>query len=185
MPRKVLICLADGFEDIEAIAPIDVLTRCGFEVTVASLASGPVRAAYGTIIIPTTTLDEVHGMYDAIVFPGGGRNAKALAADNSVVKLVQEHFRSGKLVAAICASPSHLLGEAAGILRGKRSSGDPSFDEKLADSGAIVTGESVTTDGNIITAMGPGAALAFGLAIAEYLGASEAVAGFRKKWRLN
>ncbi|MEK7774336.1 MAG: DJ-1 family glyoxalase III [Candidatus Zixiibacteriota bacterium] len=184
MARRVLICLAEGFEDIEAVAPIDVLTRCGFEVTVASLAPGPVRAAYGLTLVPTTTIDNAHGLYDAIVFPGGRKNAQALAGDERVVRLAREHYRAGKLVAAICAAPSHVLGEAAGILKGKRSSGDPSFDDKLAESGAIVTGENVTMDGNIITAMGPGAAMPFALAIADYLGASSAVEGFRKKWRI-
>ena len=158
MTPRVLICLAEGFEDIEAVAPIDVLTRCGFEITVASLVPGPVKAAYGCTIVPTTTIDNAHGLYDAIIFPGGRKNAQALAGDERVVTMAREHYRAGKLVAAICASPSHVLGEAAGILRGKRSSGDPSFDDKLAASGAIVTGENVTIDGNIITAMGPGSA---------------------------
>jgi protein deglycase len=184
MSRKVLICLADGFEDIEAVAPIDVLTRCGFEVTVASLVPGPVKAAYGLTLAPTTSIDKVYGLYDAIIFPGGRRNAQALAGDERVVQFAREHYRAGKLVAAICAAPSHVLGEAAGILKEKRSSGDPSFDDKLAASGAIVTGENVTIDGNIITAMGPGAAIPFALAIAEYLGAGSTVEGFRKKWRL-
>lgn len=184
MSRKVLICLAEGFEDIEAVAPIDVLTRCSFDVTVASLVPGPVKAAYGLTLVPTTSIDNVHGLYDAIVFPGGRCNAQALAANSRVIALVKEHFLAGKLVAAICASPSHVLGEAAGILKGKRSSGDPSFDDKLAASGAIVTGEDVTVDGNLMTSKGPGSAMKFALAIADYLGASEDVEGFRKKWRL-
>jgi protein deglycase len=182
MSIRVFICLAEGFEDIEAVAPIDILTRCGFEVTVAGLVPGQIKAAYGLTLVPTTTTDQVDSLYDAIVFPGGRRNAQALAGDKRVVKMAQEHYRAGKLVAAICAAPSHVLGEAAGILKGKRSSGDPSFDDKLAGSGAIVTGESVTIDGNIITGMGPGAAMEFALTIADYLGAGEAVAGFRIKW---
>lgn len=185
MRKKALIVLSEGFEDIEAIAPIDVLNRCGVEVTIAGLKAGPVKAAYGSTLVPDINIDQVHKVYDAIIFPGGRNNARHLADHPKVTKLVHEHNSAGRLVAAICAAPSHVLGEAARILKGKRATGDPGFDDKLAASGAEVTHEQVTVDGNIITAMGPGAALPFALQIAEYLVGKEIPAGFAQKWQIN
>lgn len=176
--------LAEGFEDVEAIASIDVLTRAGVEVKVASLTPGSVQAAYGTTIVPNLTISEVKELYDAIIFPGGRRNAQSLAANARVIELARQHYQAGKLVAAICAAPSHVLGEAAGLLKGKRSSGDPAFNDKLSASGAILTDELVTVDGNIITGMGPGAALPFALQLAEYLVGKEVADGFAVKWRI-
>ncbi len=120
MPKSALVILAEGFEDIEAVAPIDVLTRAGIAVTVAGITPGPVKAAYGTTILPTCDFDKARtSEYDALVFPGAVGNAEALAADFRVVELIRRYNTLGKLVAAICASPSHVLGEAAGILKGK------------------------------------------------------------------
>ncbi len=184
MKKQAIMILAEGFEDVEAIASIDVLTRAGIEVKVVGLTPGPVRAAYGTTILPDLTINDVKGLSDAIVFPGGRRNAQALAAHPRVAELARQHFQAGKLVAAICAAPSHVLGEAAGLLKGKRATGDPSFNNKLAASGAILTDELVTIDGNIITGMGPGAALPFALQLAEYLAGKEVADGFASKWRI-
>lgn len=181
----MLMVLAEGFEDVEAIAPIDVLTRADVEVTVAGLIPGPVKAAYGTTILPNTSIDQVTGLYDGIIFPGGRKNAQALAAHPGVVRLAREHYGAGKLVAAICAAPSHVLGEAAGLLKGKRATGDPSFNDKLAAAGALVTNEVVTVDGNIITGMGPGAAMPFALQLAEYLSGKAVADTFAVKWGIH
>ncbi len=184
MRKKALIVLSEGFEDIEAVAPIDVLNRVGVEVTVAALKPGPVKAAYGLTLVPDISIEQVHKVYDAIIFPGGKNNARHLADHPKVPKLVHEHNNAGRLVAAICAAPSHVLGEAAHILKGKRATGDPSFNDKLAASGAEVSNEAVTVDGNIITGMGPGAALPFALKIAEYLVGHQLPAGFAQKWQI-
>lgn len=184
MSTRVLLVLAEGFEDIEAIAALDVLTRAGIEVTVASLEYGPVKAAYGTTIIPHKSIDQVDGLFDGIVFPGGRKNAQALAANSRVRELTREHNAAGKLVAAICAAPSHVLAEACGILSGRRATGDPVFNEKLAAGGANITNELVTVDGNIITGMGPGAALPFALQLVEYLAGKDVADGFASKWRV-
>lgn len=185
MNKKALVILSNGFEDIEAVSAIDVLTRVGVAVAVAALESGPVKGAYGIKLIPDTTISNVEDLYDAIVIPGGKENSKSLACHSRVIELIQHHFKNNKLVAAICAAPSHVLGEGAGILHGKRATGDPAFNEKLSKSGAQITGEDVTVDGDIITGMGPGSALAFALKVAEYLTGSEAVDGFRRKWRVS
>ena len=183
MKKRVLIVLAEGFEDIEAVASIDVLTRAGCEVTVAGLTPGPIAAAYGTTIQPQIPLDQVpESLFDAIFFPGGRRNAQALAASEKVVRLAQRHFQAGKLVSAICAAPSHVLGEAAGVLKGRRASGDPAFNDKLAASGAIITDKMVTVDGNLITGVGPGAAMLFALQLTEYLCGKDVADGYAAKW---
>jgi 4-methyl-5(b-hydroxyethyl)-thiazole monophosphate biosynthesis len=186
MPHHVLCVLAEGFEDIETIAPLDILNRAGIEVSVVGLLPGPVKAAYGTTILPKTDLSKIEttDLYDGIFFPGGRVNARALAASSIVVDLIHRHDRAGKLVSAICASPSHVLGEAAGILKGRRATGDPTFNEKLDESGAILTDELVTRDGNLITGMGPGAAMPYGLALAAYFVGREITDGYADKWRI-
>jgi len=180
--KRALVVLAEGFEDIEAVAPIDVLNRVGVEVVTASVVPGPVRAAYGTVIVPDTTVSAVQGEFDAIICPGGKRNAQSLAADPRVIALVQEFMSAGKLVCAICAAPSHVLGEAAQVLSGRRSAGDPGFNGKLAASGAVLTHEPVSVDGNLITGNGPGSALEFALTIAACLVSKEAARQWADKW---
>jgi 4-methyl-5(b-hydroxyethyl)-thiazole monophosphate biosynthesis len=182
--KEALLILAEGFEEIEAVAPIDVLTRAGVHVTVAGLVDGPVRAAYGTTIMPDIPLSAAFDEYDAVIFPGGRKNAQSLAADRRAVAMARTHAASGKLVAAICAAPSHVLGEAAGLLKGVRATGDPSFNDKLAASGAIITNEMVTRDRNFITGMGPGAALLFAVTLADYLAGPEIAQSFAAKWGL-
>ncbi|PWB76467.1 DJ-1 family protein, partial [candidate division GN15 bacterium] len=118
MEKRALIILSEGFEDIEAVTPIDILTRANVAVTIASLSPGPVAAAYGTILVPHTSLDQVRDLFDAIILPGGMRNAEKLAADHRVRELVERHYFDGQLVAAICASCALVLGEATGLLKG-------------------------------------------------------------------
>lgn len=186
MSKRVLMVLAEGFEDIEAIAPIDVLNRAGVEVTIASLTTGPVKAAYGITIIPHKSIDQIDStLYDGIIFPGGRKNAQALAAHPRVKEIALRHYDAAKLVSAICAAPSHVLAEACNLLRGKRATGDPSFNDKLIAHGAIVTDQLVTVDGTIITGMGPGAAMPFALRLAEYLVGQEIADGFAEKWRVS
>ncbi len=184
MAKRVLVVIADGCEDVEAVAAIDVLNRAGVDVTVAGLKKGPVKGAYGNTIGTNISIDGADDLYDGIVFPGGTKNAQALAASPRVIELTKRHFDEGRMVAAICASPSHVLAEAAGVVAGRRATGDPVFNEKLAAGGAKLTDEAVTVDGNLITAMGPGAALRFGLAMAEYLGHKDTALELAKKWRI-
>ena len=182
--KSCIVLISDGFEDIEAVAPIDVLNRVGVKVTVCGLRQGVVEGAYGIKLIPDTSISSVVGTFDAVVIPGGRRNAQSLAENKQVVDLIRRHHIMGKLVAAICASPSHVLGEAAAILEGVNATGDPGFDDRLANAGAIVTGEQVTVDGNLITGIGPGAALSFGLKIGECLMGRHSVQPFIEKWRV-
>ena len=176
--------MADGFEDIEAVAPIDVLTRAGVKVTIAGLEKGQIKAAYGSTIVPDIDVDSVDGIYDAIIFPGGRKNAESLAKHPKVIELARQHYKGGKLVAAICAAPSHVLAEAGALLVDKRATGDPGFNDRLAAAGAVVTNEQVTVDGNIITAMGPGAAMLFALMLTEKLAGKAVADQFAEKWSI-
>jgi len=185
MIKSALVVVAEGFEDIEAVAPVDLMTRAGIAVTVAGIRPGSVKAAYGTTIVPDCDVNQLQdSAFDAVVFPGAVQNAESLAGDPQIVALVRQYNSSGKLVAAICASPSHLLGEAAGILKGKRATGHPEFHDRLAATGAIVTDDDVTVDGNIITGRGPGAALHFALRIVEYLAGRETADIYAVRWRM-
>ncbi|MCC6962439.1 MAG: DJ-1/PfpI family protein [candidate division Zixibacteria bacterium] len=184
MEKTALLVMADGFEDIEAVAPIDVLTRAGVKVTIAALRPGAVHAAYGTTVMPHKTVDQITGLFDAIIFPGGRMNAESLAHSDKVIELAKQHFQAKKIVAAICAAPSHVLGEGAGLLRGKRATGDPGFNDRLAAAGAKVTNQKVTVDGNLITGMGPGAAMEFALMLAEKLVSKEVADQFAAKWQI-
>ena len=183
---NALIVMTHGVEDVEAVAPIDVLTRCGVEVTIAALEDGPVKAANGTTLVPHTSVSKVtDNIYDAIIIPGGAKNAHDLAAHEQVVALVREHHEQGKIVASICASPGTVLAEAAGIMDGRRATGDPGFANKLAMVGAIVTDADVTVDGKIITGRGPGAAMAFALTVAEALVGGKVPGELAERWRID
>ncbi|MGB5105662.1 MAG: DJ-1 family glyoxalase III [Candidatus Zixiibacteriota bacterium] len=185
MNKRALIVMADGFEDIEAVASIDVLTRAGVDMTIAGISKSPIKAAYGITIIPDCGVEEITGVYDAIIFPGGRKNAESLAASSKVVALAKQHNSVGMIVGAICAAPSHVLGEAAGLLKGKKATGDPGFNGRLSAAGAIVTNEPVTVEGNIITGMGPGAAMLFALMLAEKVVGKVVADQFAAKWAIS
>ena len=182
--KRALLLLAEGFEDIEAVTPVDILTRAGVDVTVASLEKGPVKGAYGNTLIADTTIDKIGGLYDCLILPGGLKNAQLLASQGAVIELVKSHFDALKLVAAICASPGFVLAEAAGILAGRKATGDPNLSDMIISGGAEYTDQPVTVDGNIITGMGPGAAMPFALKLAEYLAGREIARSMVQRWRI-
>ena len=125
MGRNVLVILADGFEEVEALSPIDVLRRSGAAVTVAALgfAAGTrsVRGAHDVYVGCDALLADVCSQdFDAIVLPGGMPGAKNLHESTAVTKVIQDTFARGALVCAICASPAYVLAPA-GVLKGKKA----------------------------------------------------------------
>lgn len=182
MKKRALIVVSQGCEDVETVSPIDVLNRVGVEVCLASVDGNPVRAAYGTVLQADCALSDVSGDYDAVICPGGKENAKTLAASEDLRRLLQDYHARGKIVAAICAAPSHVLAESAGLLHGKQAIGDPGFNDRLRAAGAELVEEPVVIDGNIITSQGPGTALLFSLAVARELVGEEQVRPFAEKW---
>lgn len=169
MPR-VAVILADGFEEVEAIAIIDVLRRAQIDTVVAGLHAGPAASARNVKIIPDTVIDTVKADgFDMIVLPGGQPGADNLNADARVKELIKSFMEKGKAAGAICAAPIVLAG--AGVLAGKRATSYPSYRDRLG--GAIYEEKSVVVDGNVLTSRGAGTALNFGLAIVEKLAGRE------------
>jgi 4-methyl-5(b-hydroxyethyl)-thiazole monophosphate biosynthesis len=163
---SVAVILADGFEEVEAIAIIDVLRRAGIETVVAGLHDGPIASARQVKVVPDTTIDTVTVEdFDMIVLPGGQPGSDNLDADPRVKGLIKGFSEKGKLVGAICAAPFVLAN--AGVLKGKHVTSYPSYKDKLG--GAVYEVKSVVTDGNVLTSRGAGTALSFGLAIVERL----------------
>jgi 4-methyl-5(b-hydroxyethyl)-thiazole monophosphate biosynthesis len=163
---KVLIPLAEGFEEIEAFAIVDVLRRAKIEVVIAGLLPGPVTSARNVNVLPDTSIDTVKAdEFDMIILPGGQPGTDNLNADKRVHKLLAEFQSSGKLIGAICAAPTVLAN--AGLLSGKRVTCYPSYCDKL--DGATYDKRMVVTDGNIITSQGAGTAISFTLAIVTRL----------------
>lgn len=165
MPR-VAVILADGFEEVEAIAIIDVLRRAGIDTVVAGLHAGPVASARNVKVIPDALIDAVKAEdFDMLVLPGGQPGSDNLNADPRVKELIGSFSRKGKLTGAICAAPYVLAN--AGVLQGKRATAYPSYKDRLG--GATYEERPVVVDGNILTSRGAGTALQFGLAIVERL----------------
>jgi len=163
MPRPpvVLVPLAPGFEEIEAVAIIDVLRRAGVDVRVAALGSGPVTGAHGITLATDLALADVDAAeLDMLVLPGGQPGTNHLKADARVLALVRELEASGRGVAAICAAPMVLA--AAGILRGRRATSHPSVRGELGGA-EVVDAPRVVRAGRVWTSQGPGTALEFAL----------------------
>ena len=154
----IAVLLADGFEEIEALTPVDMLRRAGLDVKTVGIAG---KIAAGSHKIPVicdvepgeVDLDKV----SMVIFPGGMPGALNLDASPFTDKIIEAVLKNGGRLAAICAAPL-VLGKR-GLLNGKRATCYPGFEKELI--GASVSGESVVTDGNITTAKGMGAALEF------------------------
>ncbi|RMD52019.1 MAG: DJ-1/PfpI family protein [Nitrospirae bacterium] len=180
---SVLILLAEGFEELEAVTIIDVLRRAEIDVTVAGLKEGAVKSARGIRIIPDTTLDEVKDKdFDMVVLPGGQPGTDNLAADERVKELIRKMYSKGKYTAAICAAP-YVLSEA-GVLKEKAATSYPTFQEKLKAK-EVVPSEKVVIDGNVVTSQGPGTALNFALKLVELFKGKEKAQEISKAMLVN
>ncbi len=163
----VLAILPEGFEELEAVAPIDVLRRAGCSVTVAALGPGiHVTGRNGITVHADTPIDSLPAEtppFDCLLLPGGP-GVQHLRASPAVRELVVRHHAAGKLLAAICAAPAVL--HDTGLLAGRRYTAHPSVASELT---AILADERVVRDGNIVTSRGAGTALDFGLALVAAL----------------
>ena len=167
---RVLVPLAPGFEEIEAVTIVDVLRRAGVEVVVAGLESRQVTGSHDITVGADELLGNVlHEDWDAIVLPGGMPGAQHLENHTGLRALLQKQAGANKHVAAICAAPKALA--AAGLLKDKRATSYPGF--LRPDQVRQHLEEPVVSDGMLTTSRGPGTALKFGLALVEKLVGSE------------
>ena len=161
---KVYVFLADGFEDVEALIPIDVLRRGGVDVTTVSISEFPlVQSAHGVNIEADILFEQ--GNYtdaDLLMLPGGMPGASNLFEHEGVCQALKLQAAAGKKIAAICASPAVVLAQL-GLLDGKKATCYPGF-EKMLET-ADYTGALVTVDGNITTGEGPAAAFPYAYTI--------------------
>ncbi|KFK22993.1 hypothetical protein AALP_AAs54686U000400 [Arabis alpina] len=163
---KILVPIADGSEEMEAVAIIDILRRAKANVVVAALGNTlEVVASRKVKLVADVLLDEAeNSSYDLIVLPGGLGGAEAFASSEKLVNMLKKQAESNKPYGAICASPALVL-EPNGFLKGKKATAFPAMCGKLADQSHIE--HRVLVDGNLITSRGPGTSLEFALAIVE------------------
>lgn len=167
MPR-VLIPLAPGFEELEAVSLSNILRRAGIDVVTAGLHPGTVCASRGTVVVPDTSLEQVmHEDFDLVVLPGGLPGADNLRDDPRIIHLLQRTYVEGRLVGAICAAPKVLA--QAGLLSGRRATHYPGAMNADALEGVSDSTEAIEIDGRVLTSRSPGTAMDFALVLVEQL----------------
>lgn len=155
----IYLLLADGFEDTEALCPLDLLRRGGLTVRTVGVTGKLVRSSHGVTVTADILPDEVENDCDLLLLPGGMPGAKNLDESPVTDRLIESAVKRGGRIGAICAAP-FILGKR-GLLDGKRAVCFPGFEGFL--TGATVVKDNVVTDGNITTAIGMGASMEFGL----------------------
>lgn len=170
--KTACVLLAEGFEEVEALTPIDYLRRAGVEVTTIGVTGLEPLGSHGIAVRADRGVEALAADYDCVVVPGGGKGSENLAASAEVVALIRRHAVAGKLIAAICAAPAVVLHGACGILAGKRFTCYPGMESKV--SGASFIRERVVVDGKLITARAAGCAGEFSYNVIAALVGEEA-----------
>ena len=170
---RVLVPLAQGCEELEAVTIIDLLRRAEINVVTASLSDKPVKCSRGTVILADTAIDSVlDDNFDLIVLPGGLPGADHLNDDSRIHQIITRLADEGKYVGAICAAPKVLVEN--GILNGKKATAYPGSLSALDTSQIQLSEEAIQIDGKVITSRGPGTAMDFALMLIEILLGKEA-----------
>jgi len=165
---RILVPLAQGCEELEAVTITDLLARAGFEVVTAGLDERPVKASRGMTLVPETTIERVMDEdFDMMVLPGGQPGATHLNEDPRIHQLLKRLNDKGRYTAAICAAPKVLAD--AGLLGGKRATGYPGTFDGMRPPEVTVVSDRVVRDGRVITSRGPGTAMDFALELIEVL----------------
>jgi len=163
---RVVVPLADGFEEIEFSTIVDILRRAGADVITAGLKEGAIEGRSGVKMIPDLSIDKINpDDFDVVVLPGGSPGFVNLGNDERVLNLVKKMYDRGKYVTAICGAPSVL--SKAGALKKRKATIHPTCKEMLGD--AQYVDERVVIDGKIITSQGPGTAMEFSMNLVEVL----------------
>ena len=180
--KRIAVLLADGFEEVEAITPIDFLRRVGVEVIIVGVTGSLVTGGHGIRVGSDTGIDQVTDEFissmDAVLVPGGTGGAENIAANDRAMGLIRDCLDTGKLVAALCAAPGVVLG-ANGLLTGRRFTCYPGFETRV--EGGEFSEDRVVVDGNVITSRGPGTAAEFALAGIRYLVGEEASSNLHQR----
>jgi 4-methyl-5(b-hydroxyethyl)-thiazole monophosphate biosynthesis len=170
MAKRVLVPLAQGCEELEAVTIIDLLRRAGIEVVVAGLDEGVITASRGVRLLPDISLDDaLKQEFDMVALPGGLPGSDHLAADPRIIEVLQKMNESGRFVGAVCAAPKVLL--RSGVLEGKKATAYPGVLQ--AESHPLISGDPVTRDGQIITSRSAGTVMDFALELIEVLSGYE------------
>ncbi len=162
---QVLVAVANGTEELEAVTIIDILRRANIDVRVSSIQDRTISCALNTRLIADSELiDEVFDDYDALILPGGTEGAKNFAEYGLLIDELKKFLNEGKIVAAICASPALVLADH-GLLEGKKATCYPAMKSHIKN----YVDQPVVIEGSIITSQGPGTAIAFALTLVEIL----------------
>jgi 4-methyl-5(b-hydroxyethyl)-thiazole monophosphate biosynthesis len=166
--KTVLVPVADGTEELEAVAIIDVLRRAGATVTVASVTGfSQITASRGVVIVADALIEACLEMeFDLVVLPGGIPGAEQLRDSTALIDILKRQRDNARLYGAICASPAVVL-EHHGLLAGHQATCHPGFVDQLATTDRV--DDRVVMDGNCLTSRGPGTAVEFALALVERL----------------
>jgi len=162
--KKALIVLAHGFEEIEAITPIDVLRRCAIDITIAGLDYPMVSSARGISLVADTTLEAIKTeVFDLLILPGGEPGTTHLEESALLKEVILNHVKHKKYIAAICAAPRILNG--MGLLKEIKATSFPGTKDKMTN--CTYSENRVEQDGLFITSRGPGTALEFSFALVD------------------
>lgn len=165
--KKVLIPLAQGFEEIEAVTLIDVLRRAGVTVITWSIDGDMVNGAHGLRVVADTIYGEIADQtFDAVILPGGMPGTTNLLESKELKDLLQRHATESRIIGAICAAP-WVLSEA-GVLDGKRATAYPGFEEHFSENTEF-SDARIVDDGEVLTSRGPGTAMEFALYLVNRL----------------
>ena len=169
--KRAAIVLTTGFEEIEAIAPMDILRRAGVEVDIVGVTANVATGSHDLTISTDKELSKVmNELYDVLILPGGMPGAKLLKNHQEVQEFVKLHYDAGKIIAANCAAPIAI--ENSEALKNRHYTCYPGFEKQIADG--HFTGDFVHQDGRVITGSGPAAAFEFSYIIVEALGIDSA-----------
>lgn len=180
--KRAALLLADGFEEVEAITPVDFLRRAEVEVTIVGVTGPACTGGHGIVVNADIPLDKVDDAFiaslDVVIVPGGKQGAENVAASDTAVDIVRRCLDADKLVAAICAAPGVVLG-GHGLMRGRRFTCYPGFESRVSDG--QFQEDRVVTDGNLVTSRGPGTAAEFSLEIIRRLAGGEVSSELRER----
>jgi len=175
--KRILIPLAPGFEEIEALAVVDILRRAGVDVVMAGTVENPIEGRNRIKILADASLDSVKEQdFDMIVLPGGAIGTENLKKDTRIKEIVERLYKKGRFVTAICAAPTVL--SAIGVTTGKTVTSHPSVRNILQKE--RISNDRVVRDGNLITSQGPGTAIEFAFKLVEVLVGKDKVSEINK-----